>query len=477
MSHRRLPEDKTVRLLRRRRAPSVLAGVSVAAADRQPLGPGVPSSPRGRMRAVLGLALWIAVVVCGSVVLGTAALLAVARVTVSPAAFLPAGLLTLAGGAVLGARWLARGVISPRRRGRSQGRGGVLAAAVAVTLIAAPALSAVIPTGSGRPAAAVPGQSYWHLATGSTIRHVRIPALGQARPDPVIFLHGGPGTPDLAGESAYFGQLAADGFDVYVYDEFGAGGSNRAADPRDYTLARDVVDLEQIRRTIAVERVILIGHSYGANIAAGYLAEYPQHVARVVFSSPGSLDPADSSGGNLTSRLDKGRLLRLYARVLRPRSLLGYTLLQVNPDAAHRLAGDGEMDARNDAVYALSEPALHCAGHAEPHPPTGTGFYRLQYPQSATAPPAADLRTRLAGNSTPALVIKGACDYQSWASAITYRRSLPGSRLVYLHGGHNAYQDVPEPFLVTVRAFITGTALPVTPLRTNHVPPDYQGPL
>lgn len=461
-----------MRLLRQRNAPGGLSGVPVAAAGRQLLG---RSSPRGRIRMMLRSAWRIAVVVCGSLVIGTAALLAVACVTASPAAFLPVGLLTIAGGAVVGARWLARGVISPRRRGRSQGRGGVLSAAVAVTLIAAPALAAVVPTGSGRPAAAVPSEGYWHLATGSTIRYVRIPALGQARPDPVIFLHGGPGTPDLAGDSAYFGQLAADGFDVYVYDEFGAGGSNRAADPHDYTLARDVADLEQIRRTIAIERVILIGHSYGANIAAGYLAEYPQHVARVVFSSPGPLDPGDSSGGNLTSRLDKGRLLRLYARVLRPRNLLVYTLLQINSDAAHRLAGDGEMDARNDAVYALSEPALHCARHAEPDPPTGTGFYRLQYQQSATAPPAADLRTRLAGNSTPALVIKGACDYQSWASGITYRQSLPRSQLIYLHGGHNTYQDVPEAFLLTVRAFLTGTALPVAPLRTNQMPLDYQG--
>lgn len=168
-----------MRLLRRRRAPGRLSGVPVAADDRQPLGPGVRSSPRGRIRMMLRWAWRIAAVVCGSMVIGTAALLAVARVTASPAAFLPAGLLTIAGGAVVGARWLARGVISPRRRGRSQGRGGVLAAAVAVTLIAAPALAAVIPTGSGRPAAAVPSQGYWHLATGSTIRYVRIPALGR----------------------------------------------------------------------------------------------------------------------------------------------------------------------------------------------------------------------------------------------------------------------------------------------------------
>lgn len=149
----------------------------------------------------------------------------------------------------------------------------------------------------------------------------------------------------------------------------------------------------------------------------------------------------------------------------------------MNPDAAHALAGDAEMDGQNDTVYALSEPALHCAGHADPHPPTGLGFYRLQTPQSLAAPPAPDLRPRLVGNTTPALIIKGACDYGSWSSALTYRAALPGARLVYLHGGgHNAYQDVPEQYLAVVGAFLTGRGFATAPYQGAAVPPDFQGP-
>jgi len=422
-------------------------------------------------RGVLRLTLRTALVVVVTVVLGFVAFLGAARFTSTPVLVLAAGLLALAAGVLLGGRRLRAG---PRRH-RPAGRGGSVAAAVAALLVLAFALTAVLPAGPGRPAAAVPGERFWPLPSGSQLRYTLTPAQGRARPEPVVFLHGGPGTPDLAADTAYFGQLAADGFDVYVYDQFGSGGSSRADDPTAYGVDRDVGDVEAIRQLIGADRLILIGHSYGAVVAAGYLAGYPQHVARVVFSSPASLDPADRSAANVTGRLGGSRLLRLYGRLGRPRNQLVYGLLQVDPSAAHRLAGDAEMDGRNDAVYAVTEAALHCAGQGEPHPPTGTGFYRLQYPQSATAPSTADLRPALTGNPTPALVIKGSCDYLSWSSAVTYLQAFPDSRLVYLHGGRNSYQDTPGPYLSTVRAFLTGADLPVPALPTTSVPAGYEG--
>lgn len=96
----------------------------------------------------------------------------------------------------------------------------------------------------------------------------------------------------MKGDARYFGQLARDGFEVYVYDLVGRGSSSRLAEPQDYTLGRDVRDLEEVRRKIGV-----------------------------------------------------------YALLLPPRPMPGYTILQVNPEAAHSFAGDAEMDARFDRVY------------------------------------------------------------------------------------------------------------------------------
>jgi proline iminopeptidase len=86
-------------------------------------------------------------------------------------------------------------------------------------------------------------------------------------------------------------------------------------------------------------------------------------------------------------------------------------------------------------------------------------------------------RPRLVGLATPALVVKGACDYLSWSSGLAYRQALPNAELVYLpQAGHNAYQDQPAAYLATVRAFLTGRSLPVPARTTGEVPADYEGP-
>lgn len=324
----------------------------------------------------------------------------------------------------------------------------------------------------------VAGQAFWHLPSGSVIRYVHVPARGRPHRVPVVFLHGGPGVADLAGDSAYFGRLAADGYDVYVYDELGAGGSSRPTELTDDGLRRDVTDLEQIRRTIGAPRLNLIGLSYGGKLAAGYLAAHPDRVRRMVLLSPGSLDPRDTSSNGVQGRLSLPDRLSAYAAVAAPRPLLAYALLQVNPADARALFPDAEADARNDLVLQRSEPALHCPGAARlPTHYAGTGFYRLQYPQSAAAPPAPDIRPYLRGRRAPTLIVKGSCDYLSWHSAIIYRTLLPNATLVYLPGaGHNVYQDRPGPVLAAIRAFLAGRKPALRPYTSTAVPPGYEGP-
>ena len=224
-----------------------------------------------------------------------------------------------------------------------------------------------------------------------------------------------------------------------------------------------MADLEAIRGRIDADRMVLLGHSWGAQVAAGYLAAHPTHVARVMFSSPGALAPAldDGSGASVRTRLTTRQQLGQYLLVARPRVLLGWTLLQVNPQAAHAFVGDAEMDARNDRVYNHGRAGARCRG-APPGPALhGLGFYAFQCPQSAAARPWADPRPQLAHLSTPALVIKGSCDYLSWATGVDYRQELPNAQLVYVHhAGHNAYQDQPVAFLAVVRAFLTAATRP-----------------
>jgi proline iminopeptidase len=423
------------------------------------------------------MVLRLVLVVVAAALVGLAVLVGVASVSARPALFLGAGLL-----AFLAAT--AAGIVLATRKLPSQPRQGTRLLAVAAGTLAGMlsfTVTALLPVGDPRlPPAPVSGQRFWELPTGSRIAYVHLPAHGRTRrPTPVVFLHGGPGIADMAGDAAYFGQLTADGFDVWVYDQVGTGRSSRLADPRQYTIDRQVADLEAIRRRIGADRLVLLGHSWGAQVAAGYLAAHPAHVAMVVFSSPGPLAPAldDGSDAEVRSRLTTRQRLDLYRLLVRPRVLLGYTLLQVNPRAARAFVGDAEMDARNDRVYNAGRAGAHCRG-ASPGPALhGLGFYAYQFPQSAAARPWADPRSQLARLPTPALVIKASCDYLSWATGVDYRQALPNAQLVYLHrAGHNAYQDQPAAFLAVVRAFLTGRPLPIPPQSGSGVPADYEGP-
>ncbi len=402
----------------------------------------------------------------------TGVLLGAATVTAQPPLFLLAGLLAFCATSLLILLLATRKVGSDRRRVRA-----VLFCAGTAVFVVAFAWTALLPMGDPQlPPASVEGQRVWELSTGSRIAHVRVSAAGDAREAPVIFLHGGPGTPDMEGDAEYFGGLARDGFDVYVYDMVGRGRSHRLADPRGYTLERDAADLEAIREEIGAERIVLIGHSYGGSLAAAYAAAHPERVAKMVLSSPE--DPSPSVGGaSMLFRLSTEEKLSVYALLLPPRPMLAYTLLQVNPQAAHAFAGDAEMDARFDRVYNRTRPALHCRG--EPPGPRlhGLGFYAHYYPQSATSPPHAEFLSALAGQDIPTLVIKGRCDYLSWSSAQKYLEALPDARLLYLDGsGHNAYQDEPERYMAGVRAFLIGRPLPERPNEGSRMPEDYEGP-
>jgi proline iminopeptidase len=328
------------------------------------------------------------------------------------------------------------------------------------------------------PPTPVPGQQFWQLPTGSRIAYVEIPAVGPRRPDPIVFLHGGPGAADMAGDAAYFGQLARDGYDVWVYDQLGVGRSARLHDPRGYSVGRDAADLDAIRQRIGAQRLILIGYSYGATVAAAYLAQHPDRVAKAVFSSPGPIRwPGAPVGGGLFTRLDPSRRRQLYAAVLQPRVLLAWLLVQVNPKAAHALVGDQELDRRFDLLANLAAPGVFCDGRAPRPPRGGLGAYASLVPQALQAPAGPDPRPALARLRTPALIIKGSCDYLPWSTALDYRAALSSAQLVYLRGaGHQAYGDQPASYLAILRAFLQGTQLPSAPYAGDAVPGDYQGP-
>lgn len=412
-----------------------------------------------------------------AVAAGVVALLAAALVTARPVLFAPAGIVAFLVVDAAGAALVVRRAPPSRR----PAAGSWLFFASAGLVLVLFTLTALIPPAViTSPPQALPGEQQIDLVTGSRLSVHRVVGRGPIRHAPIVVLHGGPGIPDLEANTAVFAPLADTGADVYLYAQVGTDGSSRLADPRGYGLDRDAADLEGLRARLGLDRMVLIGHSYGANLAAAYLAAHPEHVERLVLLSPGALAPDDDSGGRATAGLGADRRLQLYSTVLAPRPLLGYALLQVNPSAAHAFLPDAEADARNDQVLNLARAGLYCAGPPPGSPPVrGSGFYAMQYPQSATASDPVDLRPRIAGQPTPALIVKGGCDYLSWRSALDFRDALPRSQLLFLpDAGHNLQQEQPEAVRAAINAFLLDEQ-PVPGLLLNDsraAPAGYRGP-
>ncbi len=428
-----------------------------------------------RRRRTAVTALLVAGAVTLAVVVGIGVLLATAAFTGRPVLFVGAGVL-----AFLVADAVAAGLVARRARpGRRRAAGGWLFASSAGLLLTVFAVTTLVPaTAPAPPRPTLPGEQQVALPTGSRLVVTRLPGRPPVTRPPIVVLHGGPGFPDLQANAAVLEPLTELGADVYLYAQLGTDASTRLADPRGYGRDRDVADLEALRARLGLERMVLVGHSYGGALAAAYLTAHPERVERLVLVSPGALDPADTSGDLAVAGLDGGQRLRLYGELLAPRALLGYALLQVRPAAAHAFFPDTDADARNDRVLTLSEPALFCRPPADLLPVRGSGFYALQYPQSATAPAPSDPGPGLTGLPTPTLIVKGGCDYLSWRSAIDYRTRLPRSQLLYLpEAGHNAHQEQPGAFREAVAAFLDDRPVPGrVPPGVDDVPAGYRGP-
>jgi proline iminopeptidase len=100
--------------------------------------------------------------------------------------------------------------------------------------------------------------------------------------DPIFFIAGGPGNAHTY--LRRFDSLSADHELVY-FDAFGRGKSDTAKKVSEYSLDRDISDLEGLREALHFEQINILGHSYGGVVAQGYALKYPNHVKHLILSN------------------------------------------------------------------------------------------------------------------------------------------------------------------------------------------------
>jgi proline iminopeptidase len=100
--------------------------------------------------------------------------------------------------------------------------------------------------------------------------------------DPLVLIAGGPGGAHRGLRD--FDSLAS-GYMLIYFDAFGRGKSDTAKDVKEYTLERDIDDVEGLRKALHLDKINVLGHSYGGVVAQGYAVKYPQNVKHLVLAN------------------------------------------------------------------------------------------------------------------------------------------------------------------------------------------------
>ena len=100
--------------------------------------------------------------------------------------------------------------------------------------------------------------------------------------EPLFFVAGGPGGTHYG--LRRFDSLSTTNTLVY-YDAFGRGKSDTAKVVTEYTIERDIEDLDGLRKAMGFDKINILGHSYGGVVAQGYAIKYPENVSHLIIAN------------------------------------------------------------------------------------------------------------------------------------------------------------------------------------------------
>jgi proline iminopeptidase len=251
---------------------------------------------------------------------------------------------------------------------------------------------------------------------------------------PLVLCHGGPGLWDHLGDLA---GMFADVATVVRWDQRGCGRSERCAGP--WTSERFVADLDAVRRHFGLERMVLLGHSWGAQLALSYALAHPERVGALVYASGTGIGPVSDWHGPFEERF-LARLGEVPERLARwrelpygdrERAVLQWSIEFEDRDRAMEHAG-----RMADPWFGINS-GCNKALNAETRQTWGT-------PELYAACQALDLSV---------LVVDGARDIRPRSAVDSLERALPRVRRVTLpDAGHLPWVDDPEDFREAVVA-------------------------
>jgi proline iminopeptidase len=236
-------------------------------------------------------------------------------------------------------------------------------------------------------------------------------------------------------------ELAKD-HQLIFYDQRGSGQSlDTEISPEFMNVNQFVQDLEDLRKDLGLDKFVLLGHSWGGELAMHYAVTYPEAVSALILMSTGPANEADFASfvesfmALIAPIQEKIKPLLDYAEF---EKLTETEILQLFQD----LFAVYLFDPLKIQELSLSRPE-HSAKSGE----------RVRH--IIRGQPKEDLFPKLRELHVPSLLIHGEEDVVPLWTAEKISQTIPGAKLVRLKNCvHFPYIEKPEETFAAIREFL-----------------------
>jgi len=272
----------------------------------------------------------------------------------------------------------------------------------------------------------VPFRGYrtWYRMVGDV-------AQTQAGTFPVLLVHGRPVSHESLKPLEWLVQT---GRPVVFYDQLGCGKSDQPDDPSIWEMSLFVDEVDVLRRELGLEKVHLLGHSWGGMIAMEYALTQPHGIVSLTLASASS--SRDLSNDDIEGLREK--LPSYVQETLRKHEEAGTT--------------DDPTYQEADKIFALRHIFRK-------HPWPEWLMQAMRRPQKEMVDMAGwDVRPRLSNITIPTLVTCGRFDICTPAHARLIYEAIPQSELaIFEKSSHYPHGEETNRFLAVLHNFMTRT--------------------
>lgn len=261
---------------------------------------------------------------------------------------------------------------------------------------------------------------------------------------PLVCLHGGPGA-----THDYFAPLEAmekNGRRVILYDQLGWGNSDHAHNPSMWTVNLFLDELKVIFRSLGLERVHVLGHSWGGMLAMEYALTQPTGLVSLIL--------ADTLASTPQWRVEAKRLIA-----------------ELPPKVQQTLQKHEAAGTTNSPEYQKACRAFSCrygGGHIKPKPEwvkqafkkikDNEVYLTMWGPSEFYATGTLkdwDITSRLGEIRVPTLVLGGKFDEATPVITETIYKGIPGSEwVIFENSAHFPHIEETELYLQVLGKFL-----------------------